>query len=386
MTTDQALPRGTTAAPRRNRVGDGDDLMLAAQAAHRNGNPEQAAALYGMALECVQDSQARYVALLGLASAQCDSGRLDLAEKTCRRAVDELPSIPAGYAMLASVLLDEGRLGEAAVAAQVALRRAPSDARLLNLACGVALRRGRAGEARAHAERCLALHGGDQRALAQLAIALAQTGCDNEASRLLDFDKLLKVSMVAAPRGFASIDAFNRVLVDTLVKRPDLSYRHTARTLVGGARLNDSFVIDPALAVPLRQIFTDALDRYVAELRVARDHPFLAGRPARVAVSSWANIMEEAAFELPHMHEGTWLSGVYYPEVALPPGAGDDGGAIEFGGHDFGEALPHPGPTRRVMPRPGMLVMFPSFFYHRTIPFTGHGRRISIAYDAGPAR
>ncbi len=47
---------------------------------------------------------------------------------------------------------------------------------------------------------------------------------------------------------------------------------------------------------------------------------------------------------------------------------------------------PSSGPTKRIMPQPGMLVLFPAYFYHRTIPFAGKGRRISIAYDAKPTR
>ena len=67
--------------------------------------------------------------------------------------------------------------------------------------------------------------------------------------------------------------------------------------------------------------------------------------------------------------------------ATLALGADPDAGAIEFGGHDLGEALALPGPTRRLQPDPGTLVLFPAYFYHRTIPFAGAGRRISIAFD-----
>ena len=388
MSTEEAVAAGGVIAPAQALSGGSDDgdLVLAAQAALRNGNPEQAAALYGMALEGLHPGHTRYAALLGLAGAQCDAGRLDLAECTCRSAVGESPAIHTGHAMLASVLLDLGRLDEAAEAVQAALRRSQRDPQLLNLATGIALRRGRAAEARDLAQRCLAQSHADQRALAHLAIALAQLGCDRDVAWLLDFGKLLKVTMAGTPAGFASTRAFNRTLVDSLVNRPDLSYRHTARTMVGGARLNDSFVLDPLVAEPLRRIFTDAVASYLADLEVGSDHPFLAGKPEAMVVTSWANIMDEGAFELPHMHEGAWLSGVYYPEVTTPSSTADDAGAIEFGGHDFNDVLPFTGPTRRIVPVPGMLVLFPSYFYHRTIPFAGRGRRISIAYDASPAR
>ncbi|TFH48989.1 MAG: hypothetical protein E4H01_05215, partial [Lysobacterales bacterium] len=39
-----------------------------------------------------------------------------------------------------------------------------------------------------------------------------------------------------------------------------------------------------------------------------------------------------------------------------------------------------------VKPQAGLLALFPSYFYHRTIPFDTTGRRISIAFDVLPYR
>jgi hypothetical protein len=33
------------------------------------------------------------------------------------------------------------------------------------------------------------------------------------------------------------------------------------------------------------------------------------------------------------------------------------------------------------MPYEGLMVLFPSYFYHRTIPFEGDSARISLAFD-----
>jgi tetratricopeptide (TPR) repeat protein len=379
-TSDRAAQSSIAAGP--------EEMVMAAQAAHQNGNPEQAAALYEMAVDHLSTTAARYGALLGLAGAYCDSGRLDLAESACRRAVEEYSVLHAGHAMLASVLLDLGRVVEAADAATEALIRAPGNVILLNLATGIALRRGRAEEARMLAETALAYAPNNQRALAHLAIAEAQLGLEQEVAHLLDFDRLLEVRTIAAPAGFESVEAFNAALIEGLTTRPDLSYRHTARTMVGGARLEDTFALEPRLSSALHRVFADAAEDYVSKLAVDDDHPVAAGRPESFAIQSWSNIMESAAYELPHIHEGGWLSGVYYPEVSIARtgDSSDAGGAIEFGGHDFGDALVHAGPTKRVMPQPGMLVLFPAYFYHRTIPFAGKGRRISIAYDAKPVQ
>jgi len=44
-------------------------------------------------------------------------------------------------------------------------------------------------------------------------------------------------------------------------------------------------------------------------------------------------------------------------------------------------------PIRRTLhPKPGMLVLFPSYLWHGTIPFQGEQTRTTIAFDVVPAR
>lgn len=344
--------------------------------------PEQAIARYRNALKGQRDPLARYPLLLGLAAAQADAKWFEEAVESCDEATKINPDHHAGFAMLASVMLDQGQIKEASEAAFQALRRAPEDPATLNLATGVALRRGLAEAARKLAEACLIQAPTNQRALAHLGIALAQLGRDTEAKHLIDFDHLLKIDSPPAPPGFDSIESFNRAVVDALTSRIDLNTRHVARTLVGGARLEDTFTLDAPIADTLLGMFTQATRDYRDELAVTLDHPVIKGKPEAFTISSWANIMDGAAYETAHMHEGSWLSGVYYPELSKPADGSEHGGAIEFGGHDFGSALQLSGPTRVVMPQAGMLVLFPSYFYHRTIPIDGPGRRISIAFDA----
>jgi tetratricopeptide (TPR) repeat protein len=360
--------------------------MKATPLAPAQGHLEEEIARYRIALDGLSDRGSRHRVLLGLAGALCDGGRLDEAVAICEQAVEASPESHAGYAMLASILLDLGRLEAAANAGEAALVRAPHDIHMLNLATGIALRRGRAEEALRLADASLIVAPCNPRALSHLAIASAQLGRQEQLQRLLDFDRLLKVAMASPPPGFSSIESFNRALIEALLRRTDLGRHHVARTLVGGARLEDSFVLDPPIAEGLRHIFAEVAAEYIASLKVDPDHPVRTGQPTHFAIASWTNLMDSAAFELPHMHEGAWLSGVYYPE--MPPVQIDSltvsGGAIEFGGHDFGDALPTSGPTRTVMPIAGMVVVFPSYFYHRTIQFEGAGRRISVAFDINP--
>jgi hypothetical protein len=38
-----------------------------------------------------------------------------------------------------------------------------------------------------------------------------------------------------------------------------------------------------------------------------------------------------------------------------------------------------------VRPTVGMLVLFPSYFWHGTVPFTGSRARLTVAFDIVPA-
>ena len=43
-------------------------------------------------------------------------------------------------------------------------------------------------------------------------------------------------------------------------------------------------------------------------------------------------------------------------------------------------------PEITVRPSVGLLVLFPSYFWHGTVPFRSHQPRLSVAFDAVPDR
>ncbi len=84
-----------------------------------------------------------------------------------------------------------------------------------------------------------------------------------------------------------------------------------------------------------------------------------------------------------HIHPSAWISGVYY--VSLPPEVrqekNDDSGWIEFGRAPYYYSIDNTQNVRAVQPEEGMLVLFPSYFYHRTVPFDSDKERVTIAFD-----
>lgn len=357
---------------------------------HREGNLERAEASYRAAAASATGASERYVALLGVTRVAVDLARYDAAVEACREAIECAPGRAGPYAVLAHALGSAGRLDEAAEAAEAALERAPQDRLVLNLAASIALRRGMPSVAIGWSRRALALDPHDQRALADLAFALDSVDSLDSldagdgtlaAASLLDFPRLVRVTEAATPAGFASIDAFNRELAEAIVAAPSLRAPTGGLPLVGGRRLPDTFAAATRWTEPLRVLLRSAVEDYIRNLAVEASHPAMTGRPSRVELVSWANLMLSGDYERVHIHEGGWLSGTYY--VEMPPAAEGraDGsqGALLIGGHhcEIGPSTA----LHRIDPRPGQIVLFPSYLSHRTEPFFGPGRRISVAFD-----
>lgn len=65
-------------------------------------------------------------------------------------------------------------------------------------------------------------------------------------------------------------------------------------------------------------------------------------------------------------------------------GPGKSEGAIVFGVPDL--VLPDAlAPRRMISPKAGTLVIFPSYFWHGTLPFNDPADRITLAFDMRPA-
>ena len=126
----------------------------------------------------------------------------------------------------------------------------------------------------------------------------------------------------------------------------------------------------------LEGLIRGAIDDYFAD-RTRAQHPYCPCRSAPGRLDAWATVLDSGGFQDSHNHPSGVLSGVYYVQL---PGMGE-GGAIEFGRPAPPFSAPLVPEVVLIRPQTGLLVLFPSFFWHRTIPFQGDSKRISIAFD-----
>ena len=100
---------------------------------------------------------------------------------------------------------------------------------------------------------------------------------------------------------------------------------------------------------------------------------------------AWSVRLEASGHHTNHVHPRGWISSAFY--VSVPEESGDavaKPGWIKFGEPGI-RTTPPLAPERYVQPRPGRLVLFPSYMWHGTVPFASNQQRLTVAFDAVPA-
>lgn len=102
--------------------------------------------------------------------------------------------------------------------------------------------------------------------------------------------------------------------------------------------------------------------------------------PMSLGATTWAVRLNSGGYQKPHTHQSGWISAVYYTQLPFFEVASREG-ALEFGLKDQNGTFRY---QHHINPKEGLLVLFPSYCIHRTVPFDNEIARISIAFDVFP--
>ncbi len=238
------------------------------------------------------------------------------------------------------------------------------------------LRSGQPEAAHLRFTRALGLAARDQTALAGLYLAANELGQHREVDALMDFANLLH----ATTSPLAHDD--RRALQRAVVSHPGLHWEPTGRSTVHGQQ---SVMLDLSEGSPfqaLGEAMSSLVARHMAALAAQpalSRHPWVRSAPARWRLQMWATILQDGGHQTPHIHPGGWMSGVFYLEAGQP--IETDEGDIVFGHPQPEFALAAPARSARHRPRTDDVLLFPSYFFHHTVPYSGPVPRISLAFD-----
>jgi Flp pilus assembly protein TadD len=303
------------------------------------------------------------------------------AELMLRDLIARAGPIPELRSSLAAVLHEAGRVREAEVEARAAATARPDDSQMAQNLVAVWLSLGRADEALALAQAFRHRAPLDYSWVAHEATAARLVGAP-AYSVLYDYERLVRVYDLDAPPGWRSIAELNAALTERLLRRHGLVRPPLHQSIRFGSQTRGDLLDDPDESVRAAlAAFLEPIADYRAGLGTAADHPLEARNAgdARYA-GCWSVKLERRGFHVNHLHPKGWLSSAYYVSVGRHASAATHGA----GDLKLGEpALPVPGaePALRIRPRPGRLVLFPSYMWHGTTAVEGTEPRLTIAFD-----
>ena len=282
---------------------------------------------------------------------------------------------------LAVVLHEAGRVDEALDVALGDGVHQPGDGVSAETVTAILLSLGRADEAmpliRAERERAPL----DQVWIAHEATAARMLG-DPAYEELYDYERFVRVYDIEAPPGFGSVAELNAALADSLSARHGLVRPPFNQSMRFGTQTTGNLVADPDSAIRgALAAFLEPIADYRARLGSADDHPLsVRNRGEAHYTGCWSVRLKAQGFHVNHLHPDGWLSSAYY--VSVPAESADP--ARQSGWLKFGEPaqpVPDAGPARTIQPRPGRLVLFPSYMWHGTTAIDGAEPRLTMAFD-----
>ena len=347
----------------------------------RTGDSAQTTAVLDQALQTFQGDEALLAAKAAILQGAGDArgAYACLADPVARAQATPTLLVRAGLAAL------EFDPATALALAERALQRSPTATAPRNLLAAALLGTGDARRALSYCEALLSGSPDDQYLVALQTTAWRLLG-DARYDAYCDYDQLVRPYLLQAPSPWPDLPSFLSDLTQSLERlhnprgHPLLfqSLRHGTETTGDLTREADPVIqaLFKALDAPIRN--------YMAFIGNGTDALRRRNRGAYRFNGGWSVRLRSAGYHASHVHPRGWISSAFY--VALPDGmaqASTQDGCLAFGEPSIATEPPLHA-QRVVRPEPGKLVLFPSYFWHGTVPFHSEKTRLTVAFDVVP--
>ena len=348
----------------------------------RSGDIGEATRALDQALEKYQHDDALWAAKAALLQGAGDArGAYDcLAARAARPQPTPALLIRAGLAAL------EFEPATALVLAEQAIRAQPNNPAARKLLCAAYLGVGDGAAALAESVILLQATPDDQYLVAMQSTALRLLN-DARYAALCDYDSMVLSQCLETPPGWSDLGSF---LAEVTSRLNALHNPHGHRLLYQSLRSGTettqdlSQSRDPVIQA-LFHAFAAPIARYREHIGQGTDPLRRRNRGASRFNGSWSVRLHSAGYHTSHVHPRGWISSACY--IQLPDSMTAEHtseGILSFGTPGM-VTRPSLDAELSVRPELGRLVLFPSYFWHGTLPFHSEQPRLTVAFDVVPA-
>lgn len=189
-------------------------------------------------------------------------------------------------------------------------------------------------------------------------------------------------STLVLQRQLEGVELLNQGLHDLISARARQDVGVTKSNVGGWHSATDFLRWDSPQPTELFQRVASAVKDYAAiERRVDA-----AALDLTVTAEAWANLARAGDYAKPHVHPNSNISGVYYVDAGDAAAEHDQSGVLELidprqrpGMFETEGTVPFD--AYRVVPKTGLLLLFPAWLYHYVHPYRGTRPRVSVAFN-----
>ncbi|MGC1521792.1 MAG: tetratricopeptide repeat protein [Steroidobacteraceae bacterium] len=346
----------------------------------RTGNIVETTRVLDQALEKYQHDDALWATKAALLQGAGDArgAYACLAERAARPEAPPMLLIRAGLAAVEFAPATALHLAERAM-------RAQSNNPARKLLCAAYLGVGEGVKALAECATLLEATPDDQYLIAMQTTALRLLK-DPRYEALCDYDKMVQAQFLETPPGWSDLAGF---LADAASCLDALHNPHGHRLLYQSLRQGTettqdlSRSEDPVIQA-LFHAFAAPIARYREHIGQGKDALRRRNRGASRFNGSWSVRLHSTGFHTSHVHPRGWISSACYIQLPDSMRAGHTGeGILSFGAPGM-LTTPSLQAELSVRPEAGLLVLFPSYFWHGTLPFHSDQPRLTVAFDVVP--
>lgn len=188
-------------------------------------------------------------------------------------------------------------------------------------------------------------------------------------------------------REYDGVDQLNADLRDLLLNMEANAFNKVSGTTNIGGYHTDTKLFErtepavTAFRALVQEAIVDFTNRYLQES--------CAEPPGNLKLRAWGwgIVMRRGDSNFQHVHPDARVSGVYYVDVPgweVEHSIDDPQGSIMFcDPRPRAHMNRHANQLTEIIidPKPGLMLLFPSYYEHAVIPFRGEGARISIAFN-----
>jgi hypothetical protein len=295
------------------------------------------------------------------------------------------PQSPPGLLIRAGLAALEFEPATARTLAERALRAIPRDHTARKLLCAAYLGAGEGARALAECATLLAATPDDQYLIAMQTTALRLLN-DPHYESFCDYERMVFSTLLEAPPGWTDLPSFLEELTAHLTA---LHNPHGHRLLYQSLRQGTETTQDlsrsenPVIQA-LFQVFAGPIARYRDHIGHGEDALRRRNRGSTRFNGGWSVRLHRDGYHTSHVHPRGWISSACYIELPDCMRSGRTGeGALSFGAPGM-LTTPSLPAELSVRPEAGLLVLFPSYFWHGTLPFHSDQPRLTVAFDAVP--